>query len=114
MTRDVGTEESTDPEPLRPAGEQTTDREDKSRVEPPHDPPEGVRRKEELEAGHCGTGLDDPRQLAKGRLRIIDVAQKVGEGQRVEGLVRERQLLGSPSTSWIRVPNPAAATFSRP
>ena len=54
-------------------------------------PPEAIRGEVELEAGHRAPGLHHPGQFAERRGGIIDVAQEVGEGQRVEGVIGKGQ-----------------------
>ena len=50
----------------------------------------------ELQRGHPAARAHDAGQLAHRRRRILDVAQQVGERQRVEARVLERQALGLP------------------
>ncbi len=64
------------------------------RVGAPQRAPRLNRRLAELERRDPSARLDDARQLAQRRGRIIDVAQQVGEGEVVELAVGERQPLG--------------------
>ena len=52
-------------------------------------------REPELEHRDRAAGPDDARQLAQGRGGVVDVAQEVGERQRVEGAVVEREAVGA-------------------
>ena len=66
------------------------------RVEPPPGPPEPRRGHQELQARDLAARLDHAGQLAERGLRVEHVPEQVGKGQRVEGGVGERQLLGAP------------------
>ena len=61
-------------------------------------PPQGTRRARlrdtELDHSDPAAGLDHARQLAHRRRWIVDIAQQVGERERVEVTVGKRQLLG--------------------
>src|SRR5581483_8875644 len=62
-------------------------------VELPQRPPH-ARRDAELEPGDDAARPDDARQLRERRGGVFDVAQEVGEGERVERRVLERERLG--------------------
>ena len=63
-------------------------------VELPERPPEPARHGE-LEHRDRPAGPHDARELAQRRRGIVDVAQEIGERERVELAVVERQLLGA-------------------
>ena len=90
---DARPEEAPDARPLA-RGEPPERRQPDRRVEAPGQARRRQRRHTELERGDAPAGPHDPRQLAQRRGGILDVAQQVGEGQRVEARVRERQRLG--------------------
>ena len=79
-------------DPLAPS-EDATDRQDEARVEPPRGAPEPIGRYEELEAGHRRAGLEDPGELAQRGRGVGDVAEEIGEGERVDARVGNGQLL---------------------
>ena len=89
----LGTEEAAHLEPLPASGQQTTERKEKARVEPPHDTPEGLRGEEEIEARHDATGFHHGESSWSVAAGIVDVAQQIGEHERIEGSVGEREPL---------------------
>ena len=97
MTGDVRPEEPAHDEPLAAAGQQAAERQQRPGVQPPGRAPERRGRNAELQARHPAARPDHASELGQRRLRIIDVAQQVGEGQRVEAGVREGKLLGPAS-----------------
>src|SRR2546430_13579782 len=81
---------------LVPAGRDDPSRRRKhgTDVGAPERPPESGRNGE-LEARDRAAGADDARELRQGRARIVDVAEQVGDRERVERGVLERQVLGA-------------------
>ena len=83
----------------------------------PERPPDAARHAE-LEARDRPAGLHDSRELAQRRRRVVDVAQQVGERERVELAVLERQRrarrppAGEPCASPRRAPPVAAPSSS--
>src|SRR5581483_293221 len=59
-------------------------------VQLPQRPP-AAARDPELEPGDDAARPDDPRELSQRRRRVADVTQEIGEGQRIELAVRERE-----------------------
>src|ERR671936_2469360 len=59
-------------------------------------PPRAPRplRDPELERGERTSRPDDARELPQRRARVVDVAEEVGEGERVEGSVLEGEVVG--------------------
>ena len=78
-------------------------------VQHPRGPPEGRRGDAELQARHGPARLDHPGQLGQRGLRVLDVAQQIGEGQRVEAAVRKGQPLRLAGDQ----PDPAAQAGAR-
>src|SRR5213076_1376155 len=69
-------------------------REHDAHVGAPEQPPDSPRNGK-LEAGDRSAGPDDAGELGERRALVVDVAEQVGERERVEGLVREGQALGA-------------------
>ena len=96
VRRDVGSEEASDPTPLATARDVARNRQHAARVQPPPEPPEPVRRDRELQACDRRARLEDACELAQRRGGIGDVAQQIGERQRVERVVGKRKPFGLP------------------
>src|SRR5919108_609493 len=65
-------------------------------VELPEAAPDEASRDRELERGNRAAGSDDACELRQHAGRLVDIAEEVGERERGEGRIRERQLLGAP------------------
>ncbi len=92
---DVGAEEGPDARPAATAEQPSADRQDQTRVGAPGPPPRYGARDVELEARDRAAGTYDPGELTQCRRGVGHVAQQVGEGQRVEHAVVERQRLAA-------------------
>ena len=64
-------------------------------VELPQSAQRARRRDAELQQRHRPAGPNDAGQLTKGRRGVVDVAEQVRDGQRVERGIGERQCLGA-------------------
>src|SRR4051812_33326619 len=76
------------------AGHRARDRQPGPDIELPERPPDAARDGE-LEACDRAARTHDPRKLAERRSGVGDVAQQIGEGERVELAVDERELVGT-------------------
>src|SRR5579862_8202969 len=86
---DRAAEERADLAPA-PADRAAGPRQPDADVQLPERSPDAARNAE-LESRDDAARADDPRELAERCCRVTDVAQEVGEGQRVELAVGERQ-----------------------
>src|SRR5204863_7269749 len=94
--REVGGAAAEEAADRAPAGvdRATGGREHRTHVHVPERSPDPTRNRE-LEARDRAAGTDDAGELGERRARIVDVAEQVGERERVEGLVREGQARGA-------------------
>ena len=89
------------------------DRQPDAHVQLPERPPDAARHAE-LEHRDRPAGPHDAHELAQRRSGVVDVAQEIGEGQRVELRVVERQRLRAALAQLDPPAEPARATRARP
>src|SRR5438105_8276938 len=93
---DAGAQKASHPEP-RPATEGTRSRRQHyPRIELPEGSPQRLVRHVEIQACESAAGAQHPDELSDRQCRVPDVPEEVGEADRVERRVSERQFLGTP------------------